>query len=179
MEYIDRLSNQLELSKHNDQRVVAFLSSKTRLRPEHVSLTLLTFLTLFIILTPWGNKVLMILLTFLYPSYKSFTALESAEESDDKKWLTYWVVFGVFTAFKDVLLFVFYFVPAVNLLLTVALFTLYCPLTNYYVHVYEFVFRPVLRAYRGNIQKYIDMAKEELGDKIKKTKGIVADELIK
>ena len=179
MQYVDRLTEQLELSQYNDNKLVSTLSEKTKQRPEHISLAIFVLSALLVLLTPWGNRVLMVVLTFLYPSYKSFSALESAETADDKKWLTYWVVFGIFTAFKDVILALFFFVPAINLLLTIGLFTLYCPLTNYYVHVYEYVFRPLLKTYQGRVQKYIDMAKEEMADKLNKGKKVVVEELVK
>lgn len=34
---------------------------------------------------------------FLYPAYVSIHALESPTKEDDTKWLTYWVVFAVFS----------------------------------------------------------------------------------
>lgn len=34
---------------------------------------------------------------FLYPAYGSMLALESPGKEDDRKWLTYWVVFAVFS----------------------------------------------------------------------------------
>lgn len=34
---------------------------------------------------------------FLYPAYASIHALESPSKDDDTKWLTYWVVFAIFS----------------------------------------------------------------------------------
>lgn len=34
---------------------------------------------------------------FLYPAYVSMKALESPNKDDDTKWLTYWVVFALFS----------------------------------------------------------------------------------
>ncbi|KAJ8955453.1 hypothetical protein NQ318_003553 [Aromia moschata] len=34
---------------------------------------------------------------FLYPAYVSMHAIESPSKDDDTKWLTYWVVFAVFS----------------------------------------------------------------------------------
>ncbi len=179
MQHIDKICARLELAKYSEIKAIKTLAAKTKLKPEHISLLGLVLLSVFFLLTSWGNKILMVALTFLYPSYKSFAALESADSSDDKRWLTYWVVFGIVSAFKDILLYVFSFVPGFNLLITVGLFSLYCPLTRFYVQVYEFVFRPLLKTYQGNIKKYIDMAKEEMADKLKKGKNVVVDELVK
>lgn len=37
---------------------------------------------------------------FLYPAYVSIHAIESHNKEDDTKWLTYWVVFAVFSVFE-------------------------------------------------------------------------------
>ncbi|KAG5876199.1 hypothetical protein JTB14_001942 [Gonioctena quinquepunctata] len=34
---------------------------------------------------------------FLYPAYMSIKAIESRSKDDDTKWLTYWVVFAIFS----------------------------------------------------------------------------------
>lgn len=44
-----------------------------------------------------GSSVLTTLIGVAYPAFMSFVALESDGEDDDKQWLTYWVVFGVFS----------------------------------------------------------------------------------
>lgn len=37
---------------------------------------------------------------FIYPAYVSIHAIESHTKEDDTKWLTYWVVFAVFSVFE-------------------------------------------------------------------------------
>ncbi|XP_044264659.1 receptor expression-enhancing protein 5 [Tribolium madens] len=37
---------------------------------------------------------------FLYPAYVSIRAIESKQKDDDTKWLTYWVVFAIFSIFE-------------------------------------------------------------------------------
>lgn len=39
-------------------------------------------------------------LGFLYPAYVSVHAIESKTKEDDTKWLTYWVVFALFSVFE-------------------------------------------------------------------------------
>ncbi|KAJ8029393.1 Receptor expression-enhancing protein 5 [Holothuria leucospilota] len=53
-------------------------------------------------------------LGFVYPAYMSVKAIESERKDDDTQWLTYWVVFGVFSLcefFTDIFLswFPFYY----------------------------------------------------------------------
>ena len=37
---------------------------------------------------------------FLYPAYWSIKALETSDVKDDRKWLTYWVVFAFFSVLE-------------------------------------------------------------------------------
>lgn len=44
-----------------------------------------------------GQQLVCNVFGFVYPAYCSMKALESPKKEDDTKWLTYWVVFAVFT----------------------------------------------------------------------------------
>ncbi|XP_011866396.1 PREDICTED: receptor expression-enhancing protein 5-like isoform X2 [Vollenhovia emeryi] len=44
-----------------------------------------------------GQQLVCNIVGFVYPAYQSMKALESPKKEDDSKWLTYWVVFAVFT----------------------------------------------------------------------------------
>jgi len=58
------------------------------------------FLTLAFII---GNAGLLLcnFVGFAYPAYASIKAIESREnDDDDKKWLTYWIVFGLLGVFE-------------------------------------------------------------------------------
>jgi receptor expression-enhancing protein 5/6 len=49
----------------------------------------------------FGATLLTLFITVLYPSVKSIQALESVGKDDDKEWLTYWIIFGIFTLLDD------------------------------------------------------------------------------
>jgi receptor expression-enhancing protein 5/6 len=44
-----------------------------------------------------GASYVTCLIAVAYPAFMTFLALESPDEDDDKQWLTYWVVFGLFS----------------------------------------------------------------------------------
>lgn len=66
---------------------------------------------LLILMVLQGWTILVTAVTVLYPAVHSIRAIESPDEEDDKIWLTYWMVFGLFTVAETFLGFVFYFIP--------------------------------------------------------------------
>ena len=155
MENIEKIEKALELFKYNSYNPIQKLSKKLKTKPEHITLSLLTIFLLIIASTIAGQRMLLLILTFLYPTYKSFKALRTEDKFDDKKWLTYWCVFGFFYSFYDFFYF-FRFIPFFHLLITFLLFFLYCSLTNWYLYVYEFL-KPVYKKIEKIVQTYFTL----------------------
>lgn len=44
-------------------------------------------------------------------------------------------------------------------------FILYCPLTNGYEYIYNFIIKKMLKTYDVHFDRYIEIAKDELKDK--------------
>ncbi|KXJ93283.1 TB2/DP1, HVA22 family-domain-containing protein [Microdochium bolleyi] len=56
-----------------------------------------------------GGQFLTNLAGFLIPAYYSCAALFTADKADDTQWLTYWVVFAMFTVIESLINVVYWF----------------------------------------------------------------------
>lgn len=145
-------------------------------------------------------QLLCNIISIIYPAYVSMKALETSTKEDDTKWLTYWVMYAVFSVlefFSGVLTAVipFYFLLKVNLfclhhnrdgiqILNINLllyfqcvFFIWCmlPLTNNgSTVVYHRIIRPYFLKHQSAaddaIDKLTEKAKEIVSDVIKKAK---------
>ncbi|VEN58360.1 unnamed protein product, partial [Callosobruchus maculatus] len=98
---------------------------------------------------------------FLYPAYTSIKAIESRSQEDDTKWLTYWVVFAVFTIvefFADIIVGWF---PLYWLVKFVFLLWLMIPISNNgSVILYNKIIRPYFLKHHTVIDNTINSIKE-------------------
>jgi len=55
----------------------------------------------------WPTKFIAMLVGVLYPSIESYKALKTENKDDDSQWLSYWIIFSLFTLvefFLDIVL---------------------------------------------------------------------------
>ena len=109
----------------------------------------LTFINLF-------GRYITCLVGVALPSYWSIKAIESPEYGDDKQWLTYWAIYGIFTLldyFANFILriFPFYFVIKI-------IFLIWCfmPNTMGALFIYNKLVGPYFRKYEEKIDKKIE-----------------------
>ena len=105
-----------------------------------------------------GGTYITCLLGVAYPCFMSFLALESKEEDDDKQWLTYWVVFGLFNIVDQFAGFILSFIPFYYLLKLCFLIWLFHPITKGATTVYDMFIQPNISEYEKHIASMEQMA---------------------
>jgi len=112
---------------------------------------------LIILMLIQGWTILVTCITVLYPAVHSIRAIESPEKDDDKVWLTYWMVFGLFCVAETFFGFVFYFIPYWDWLRLGLFIWLLLPNFNGAKVLYDGVIRNLLSQNKDLIQKWISM----------------------
>merc|ERR1719379_2941298 len=142
--------------------------------PAQVALAFIVFLLGFLLFGIGGNLITQ-LVGFVYPAYESFKALEPDNEKREnprmmRTWLTYWIVYSLFSVVEVFVDYILYWVPLYYLLKLVFLVWLMIPKLGGAELVYKVLIEPSLRQYRKRIDVAIDDAQEQL-NKAKKDLG--------
>lgn len=176
MQYVDHAVDSLGLAKLNSLKPLQKASAATGLKAEYISLGVAVLLSLVLFLTNCGQYTLMYLVVYLYPVYKTFKARENNLQGERDRWLVYWTVFGFVVSLLSVVS-LFVTVPSMPLLLSIFFFAVYAALVDGQAYIYDSLMRPLLKKYESTIDKYVQLAKDEAADVIKRAKREAANKM--
>lgn len=183
MQHLDTVVDKLNLQKFAKIPLVQQASEKTGLKGEYLVLIVGSILAALTLFTATGRSILNSLIFFFYPAYKSFEALKTEQYADDKKWLTYWVVFGFLYAFDGLFHYFLGWMWGYSLIRIAVLAYVLHPALAGHEKVYNLMLKPFLDKYEENVDQYINKAEKELEKKLKEGKNYagekIADHLFK
>ena len=107
---------------------------------------------------------------FLYPAFKSIKALESVDRDDDRQWLTYWTVYGLFVIVDDWASWVTGLIPQYYLIKLVFLIWLFAPTTKGAMFLYNKIIKDLFSKYSPHLDKAITKVVGEYQDFYDKAK---------
>lgn len=128
------------------------ISATTGIPQQKVLQYVMVLLILFIVFGV-GASILTNIIGVAYPVFMSFYALESDGDDDDKLWLTYWVVFGIFSIADQFAGFILRFIPFYYVLKVAVLIWLFHPASQGAIFVYNNQIQPLWKEYEGQLEE--------------------------
>jgi receptor expression-enhancing protein 5/6 len=158
---LEEWKTKLDEALHEKNRVndvLEKIESKTGVKRLHIALGFIALISIYLMIG-YGSDFLCNFIGFMYPAYASFKAIETKQKDDDTKWLTYWVVYAVFSLveyFMDIFLF---WIPLYWFLKCVFLMYLMAPTSwNGSVTIYYKIIRPLALRHEKKIDSGLDRA---------------------
>ena len=139
------------------------LSAKVDLNPGSL-LAFVGSIILLIFLVLQGWTIIVTTACVLYPALHSIRAIESEDEEDDKVWLTYWMIFGIFNVLETFVGFILWYIPYWGYIRVFGFIWLLLPNFNGAKTLYETVFRPLLLKNKDLIEKYSSKLTADIGN---------------
>ena len=113
------------------------------------------------------DSIITNLVGTLYPAFWTIKSLEQNSVEEQKKWLTYWVVFGSFIIVDMSSPVIVKFIPFYFVLKILFLIWLFMPGSSGCTIVYYLVVKKIFRYYEDRIESYVVGAKDYANDMFK------------
>lgn len=154
---------------------LAIITTKTGVPAPIFILSLIAVLA--VVFAGYYEKELILIVGIVLPAYWSIKAIESPDKEDDKQWLTYWAVFGIFHLVD---LFFGWFLKMIPFYFFLKLaFLIFCfmPSVNGAAIIYEYILIKVFKQYEKKLEevgkhagKFYDETKRAAGDLVVENK---------
>ena len=136
------------------QKEIDLISKKTGVDGKIISSILLLcsffcFINLF-------SKYITCLVGVILPAYWSIKAIESKNYDEEKQWLTYWAIFGLFTLLDQFANFILKIFPFYFIVKNIFLIWCFMPNTMGALFIYNKFVAPYFKKYEDKIDKAID-----------------------
>ena len=113
------------------------------------------------------DSIITNLVGTLYPAFWTIKSLEQNSVEEQKKWLTYWVVFGSFIIVDMSSPVIVKFIPFYFVLKILFLIWLFMPGSSGCTIIYYLVVKKIFRYYEERIESYVVGAKDYANDMFK------------
>lgn len=183
MEHIENLADKLGLRQFTNAEWVKTAAVKTNAPPILVVFGVFVVGALSVLLLEYPRILFEVIFLFLYPAYKSLKALQTEQAYDDRRWLTYWIVFGLLFGFDTSIGFLLRFIPLWGCIRIVFLVYILVPGTHGAELVFEKAIRPIFNKYSEQIDGALNSGEERFKEIARKAKeqaaNTIANNLLK
>jgi len=175
LEYYKEQAVKILYQKNKFTDILAQVEEKTQVKREYIAVGGVALLSLYLVFG-YGAQLICNCIGFVYPAYCSIKALESPNKEDDTRWLTYWVVFALFSVcefFSDLLLswFPFYW-------LAKCMFLVWCflPMSwNGSDMIYNRIIRPAFMKHQREIDNVMNKVTDKVNELADTATKVAAD----
>jgi len=166
MDKFEGYKQQLEKDLSDDSKPWAkylkLVEEKTGVQRIYIFFGIVGFIALYLAFG-YAAEILCNIIGVAYPAYVSMKAVETQDKSDDTKWLTYWVIFAVFSCFEFFSLYITRVIPFYWLLKCVFFVWCMAPLENNgSIFLYQRVIRPYFLKHQSAVDDLINNATQKV-----------------
>ena len=155
------------------QEHMTIIEKRTQVNPKVIVGGLIV--AIILTTTKWFSSYVTCLVGVLCPTYMTLKAIESPEDDDDKQFLTYWVVYGVFSVIDIFTAFLIKIIPFYYTMKLMFLIWLFMPNFKGAVYIYNWLIGPLFRKYEGKIDKGVSKIVRKGQEVAQKGKEIIEE----